>query len=192
MRLVRFLLWHGSAPKGMASVISWMGEAQRTSLTTFMAGGPEINFFGPKDYPWKRALTGTFEQEKCCISTFRVFYAIELSCSERSCSVVNVWACFVLHWEPYSSKVLQHSVPITLPRDMSQLMQVVKYTAWIILGPTGLGDSDKASISLLFVSKLFTFGRAPSGAWTKCSNLVDPASSHMLVSKIKPCMSKYK
>ena len=23
------------------------------------------------------------------------------------------------------------------------------------------------------------------------SNLVDPASSHMLVSKIKPCMSKY-
>ncbi|GGQ40541.1 hypothetical protein GCM10010233_66190 [Streptomyces pseudogriseolus] len=25
-----------------------------------------------------------------------------------------------------------------------------------------------------------------------CSYLVDPASSHMLVSKIKPCMSKYK
>ena len=27
---------------------------------------------------------------------------------------------------------------------------------------------------------------------TNNSNLVDPASSHMLVSKIKPCMSKYK
>ena len=26
---------------------------------------------------------------------------------------------------------------------------------------------------------------------TKSCNLVDPASSHMLVSKIKPCMSKY-
>ena len=26
----------------------------------------------------------------------------------------------------------------------------------------------------------------------RCSNLVDPASSHMLVLKIKPCMSKYK
>ena len=26
----------------------------------------------------------------------------------------------------------------------------------------------------------------------KDSNLVDPASSHMLVLKIKPCMSKYK
>ena len=28
--------------------------------------------------------------------------------------------------------------------------------------------------------------------WFKSSYLVDPASSHMLVSKIKPCMSKYK
>ena len=26
----------------------------------------------------------------------------------------------------------------------------------------------------------------------RCTNLVDPASSHMLVSKIKPCMSQYK
>ena len=39
------------------------------------------------------------------------------------------------------------------------------------------------------------------GAWNwllaqlvglQCTNLVDPASSHMLVSKIKPCMSQYK
>ena len=29
-------------------------------------------------------------------------------------------------------------------------------------------------------------------ARTESSYLVDPASSHMLVSKIKPCMSKYK
>ena len=29
-------------------------------------------------------------------------------------------------------------------------------------------------------------------AWSQDSYLVDPASSHMLVSKIKPCMSKYK
>ena len=29
-------------------------------------------------------------------------------------------------------------------------------------------------------------------AWLYGSYLVDPASSHMLVSKIKPCMSKYK
>ena len=28
--------------------------------------------------------------------------------------------------------------------------------------------------------------------YTADSYLVDPASSHMLVSKIKPCMSKYK
>lgn len=40
-------------------------------------------------------------------------------------------------------------------------------------------------------------GPAGLGAWPplrpgKGSYLVDPASSHMLVSKIKPCMSKYK
>jgi hypothetical protein len=34
------------------------------------------------------------------------------------------------------------------------------------------------------------FGRSYSVS--DCSYLVDPASSHMLVSKIKPCMSKYK
>jgi hypothetical protein len=33
---------------------------------------------------------------------------------------------------------------------------------------------------------------APPAASRKDSYLVDPASSHMLVSKIKPCMSKYK
>lgn len=33
--------------------------------------------------------------------------------------------------------------------------------------------------------------RSPVSLW-KGSYLVDPASSHMLVSKIKPCMSKYK
>ena len=34
---------------------------------------------------------------------------------------------------------------------------------------------------------------APAGAAAAYrSYLVDPASSHMLVSKIKPCMSKYK
>ena len=36
------------------------------------------------------------------------------------------------------------------------------------------------------------FGR-PTGSYSRSdSYLVDPASSHMLVSKIKPCMSKYK
>ena len=34
-------------------------------------------------------------------------------------------------------------------------------------------------------------GSGPSVATSSDSYLVDPASSHMLVSKIKPCMSKY-
>ena len=33
---------------------------------------------------------------------------------------------------------------------------------------------------------------ARSYRWWHDTNLVDPASSHMLVSKIKPCMSQYK
>jgi hypothetical protein len=33
--------------------------------------------------------------------------------------------------------------------------------------------------------------QAPGGPLVAGSYLVDPASSHMLVSKIKPCMSKY-
>ena len=36
----------------------------------------------------------------------------------------------------------------------------------------------------------FQPGRQRHNVWR--SYLVDPASSHMLVSKIKPCMSKYK
>ncbi len=38
----------------------------------------------------------------------------------------------------------------------------------------------------IFLFYFFLFG-TPKGSY-----LVDPASSHMLVSKIKPCMSKYK
>ena len=34
--------------------------------------------------------------------------------------------------------------------------------------------------------------QTPSPRRCRSSNLVDPASSHMLVLKIKPCMSKYK
>ena len=43
-------------------------------------------------------------------------------------------------------------------------------------------------ISGLFKSPLRIFGFR----WWHDTNLVDPASSHMLVSKIKPCMSQYK
>ena len=68
-------------------------------------------------------------------------------------------------------------------------MQIVIYTAWITLSLTGQRDSHKASIFLLFVVNFFTLQRI--SVLSKCSNLVDPASSHMLVSKIKPCMSKF-
>ena len=46
------------------------------------------------------------------------------------------------------------------------------------------------ALPLLGVSLAAPFSRAV--AWVQDSYLVDSASSHMLVSKIKPCMSKYK
>ena len=51
--------------------------------------------------------------------------------------------------------------------------------------------SFSGSVLLVFVNSLRGgFGRC--GPFPNGSYLVDPASSHMLVSKIKPCMSKYK
>jgi hypothetical protein len=50
--------------------------------------------------------------------------------------------------------------------------------------------SASAVVATLFIR--FALVRRVLGAGAKDSYLVDPASSHMLVSKIKPCMSKYK
>ena len=46
-------------------------------------------------------------------------------------------------------------------------------------------------LALLLSWQSLSGGRR-GGARLEDSNLVDPASSHMLVSKTKPCMSKYK
>ena len=55
------------------------------------------------------------------------------------------------------------------------------------LGPEG------SCIGMTFIVIAKGSGRQLSlGVSSKGSYLVDPASSHMLVSKIKPCMSKYK
>ncbi len=44
---------------------------------------------------------------------------------------------------------------------------------------------------MLFGERVLRDLQAAIAYTTFQSNLVDPASSHMLVSKIKPCMSKY-
>ncbi len=46
------------------------------------------------------------------------------------------------------------------------------------------------TIDMMALSWLINFDQIALG--NQGSYLVDPASSHMLVSKIKPCMSKYK
>ena len=50
-----------------------------------------------------------------------------------------------------------------------------------------VGTGPRARLVALGAGKLLS-----SSDTTVMSYLVDPASSHMLVSKIKPCMSKYK
>ena len=49
-----------------------------------------------------------------------------------------------------------------------------------------------ANLTTLLCPLLESLRRHRWGALLEDSNLVDPASSHMLVSKTKPCMSKYK
>ena len=67
-----------------------------------------------------------------------------------------------------------------------------------ILAPTVRPRSRIVTDTICYTPEL----RFPDGKWVRDLNnssslvqdsyLVDPASSHMLVSKIKPCMSKYK
>ena len=57
-----------------------------------------------------------------------------------------------------------------------------------------IGPADKAFEKFLCfgIRKGIPFDGNPLKEGAEGSYLVDPASSHMLVSKIKPCMSKYK
>jgi hypothetical protein len=59
--------------------------------------------------------------------------------------------------------------------------------------PLGASEALLASVDLGGVRVLSGVPSGePGGHDKEYSYLVDPASSHMLVSKIKPCMSKYK
>ena len=51
---------------------------------------------------------------------------------------------------------------------------------------------ENVRVSLTFAVGTSRCRIVAEGLRTEESYLVDPASSHMLVSKIKPCMSKYK
>ena len=52
--------------------------------------------------------------------------------------------------------------------------------------------ANSACLSAMWFVVGLVFSAIWLGAQCRNSYLVDPASSHMLVSKIKPCMSKYK
>ena len=73
--------------------------------------------------------------------------------------------------------------------DRPDLAQKLWPTNYHIKRKTGAGEGTVQSSVLLLTSDLTA---ARSTDLAKSSNyLVDPASSHMLVSKIKPCMCQY-
>ena len=89
--------------------------------------------------------------------------------------------------------------PICALRDISQLVASHESTrpqATLVLCyrrlPRGFIQFLPNLTTLLCFSLGSPFGRRRWGAKLEDSNLVDPASSHMLVSKTKPCMSKFK
>lgn len=59
--------------------------------------------------------------------------------------------------------------------------------------PSRLGNASALLCLMVTINSTLPRGWVPLGSpWVPDSYLVDSASSHMLVSKIKPCMSKYK
>ena len=82
--------------------------------------------------------------------------------------------------------------------DLRLTTQLVSFTAtitdWKVV-PMAIVPTDKISVYDCSVTTLRVYDCLRAVAVlsvTTISYLVDPASSHMLVSKIKPCMSKYK
>ena len=67
--------------------------------------------------------------------------------------------------------------------------RILPHTKNKFIGRSDLKNSPHLAANVARASALR--GEA-AGLTTHGSYLVDPASSHMLVSKIKPCMSKYK
>ena len=74
--------------------------------------------------------------------------------------------------------------------DLNRLSCVRSTTPTTVhLGPVVLSRLEDVGMR---VDRACTVPCLLSARWPHDSYLVDPASSHLLVSKIKPCMSKYK
>ena len=71
--------------------------------------------------------------------------------------------------------------------NRGKLVKTLQTPVSVLLDETSLFTL--AEQSVMGMREVFRFGVCPIALG---SYLVDPASSHMLVSKIKPCMSKYK
>ena len=76
--------------------------------------------------------------------------------------------------------------------DSTQLASVTTITGWKVVPMAIVPMGDENLRLNLTTLGLRQFDDWRSSLCLTISYLVDPASSHMLVSKIKPCMSQYK
>lgn len=127
----------------------------QSPLAKIMACEFKINFLTSKVILWETTRKRSIDKVKCCICTYKVLYAIKLKCSEQTCTVVNVWTCFVLHRGLFFPEILRCYAAKTLLEKIIQLMQIVNYTTWIISFSTEKEDSHKVSIILLFVVNFY-------------------------------------
>ena len=95
-------------------------------------------------------------------------------------------ATTVYHSTQSLQNILMWSVSLkqyTVSKYFQRMSERVWEAIFLIVVFTFFVDLSKDSLILIFELKL---------VFPISCNLVDPASSHMLVSKIKPCMSQYK
>lgn len=95
---------------------------------------------------------------------------------------------FSLNASPFRVAIMAHGL-LLVPSDAEPL-KGAQHSA--VVYPRSVHGSMRTTVVPALVPSLTSLGWVSCGAGVaKECYLVDPASSHMLVSKIKPCMCKY-
>lgn len=106
------------------------------------------------------------------------------------------WQCEGLVWSPPSQCILSlhyawYEYPAVVPSVDAADHRLLQWAGWCTQTVDSKAPLTGPESSGLVYVELFPFGGSWFGLTTNYSYLVDPASSYMLVSKIKPCKSKY-
>ena len=128
---------------------------------------------------WKSIITANpAASERPCVP-------LEVSLHLRTLFVDCTWAKQSTSSSQLSS-ALYELIPSWLQVTKAQTLRRPTHASRVVVLPLGISHTCGKPNYLARLRCLF------GAAVLEDSNLVDPASSHMLVSKTKPCMSKYK